>query len=112
MNPLLRRTEEILEIAQTGTCADNGAFIVVDHRGSMRMLDPTGWTMSAVVREFGASEVYWIERRAGELKVEAWSRAGRCTLTKPTPGARPFIASNQALTVYPKMLQVLPQPTC
>jgi len=83
VSPLLRKAEEILEIAMAG---ENGALesaIVVDRQGGFRMMDPAGWSLSGLAAEFGAAAVYKIDRRGDSVRVEGWDGVDRCLLQRP-----------------------------
>ena len=46
--------------------------ILINTRGGMRMLDPSGWSLPALCAEFGAAAVYSVARR-GTVRVEGWA---------------------------------------
>jgi hypothetical protein len=79
VSPLLRHAEEILETALLG--ADE-VGIVVGRRGTLRMIDPTGWSLPAMRVEFGAAAVYKVERRGNTVRVEGWDGDRSCRLEK------------------------------
>jgi hypothetical protein len=65
------------------------------------MFSSGGWSVPGLIREFGAEEVFTIEKFAGTITVEAWSATDRCIIREkaghpPVPG-------------YATMLQVTPQ---
>jgi hypothetical protein len=86
---LLRNAESIFEIAAAPAAEYGNAALVVDRAGGMRVLNSAEWSLPAIICEFGAAEVYLIERRSGKLKVEGWSTAERCVVDGPPsrPGA-------------------------
>jgi hypothetical protein len=118
----LRDAESILEIASAAPDDAGDAVIVVDRSGGMRMLDPAGWSMAGLVQEFGAKEVYRIDRRMGIIKVEAWSETEHCLVTHRKTGSRlthlpwvvptyepTYVPTCQNPAGYARMLQILPR---
>ncbi len=85
----LRQAEEILEIAVSGDRDANDLAILIDTRGGMRMLDPSGWTLPALCTEFGAAAVYSVARRGSTVRVEGWGGGERCLLQR---NLRPYPA--------------------
>ena len=81
MSQFLRQAEEILETALIGS---QEVAIVIDRRGSMRMLDPAGWSLPAMGIEFGAAFVYKVERRGSAVRVEGWDGVQSCRLERNT----------------------------
>jgi hypothetical protein len=75
----LRQAEEILE---TATIGSGEVAIVIGPRGTVRMLDPSGWSLPAMRTEFGATSVFKVERRGGRIVVEGWDGERRCRLEK------------------------------
>jgi hypothetical protein len=84
---LLRQAEDILEIAERG---NQDLAIVIDSLGGMRMLDPAGWSLSALAAESGAASVFKVERRAGALRIEGWEGGQRCLIQRPAQAASPL----------------------
>jgi hypothetical protein len=82
VSTFLRHAEEILEIALHG---EEQVGILIDRRGGVRMVDPTGWSLPALRQEYGAGWVYRVDRRAGLLRVEGWDGSRRCLLERPLP---------------------------
>jgi hypothetical protein len=78
----LRHAEEILEIALHGT---EQIGIVVDRQGTVRTVDPAGWSMPSLRVEYGARFVYKVERCAGTVRVEGWDGAQSCVLQRSLP---------------------------
>lgn len=79
---LMRNAESIYEIAIAPAAEYDNAALVVDRAGLMRVLNSTEWSLPAIICEFGASEVYMIERRPGKVKVEGWSATDRCVVER------------------------------
>jgi hypothetical protein len=79
---LLRNAESIFEIAIAPAAEYDNAALVLDRSGGMRVLNSAEWSLPAIICEFGASEVYLIEKRPGKVKVEGWSTAGKCVLER------------------------------
>jgi hypothetical protein len=48
----------------------------------MRVLNSAEWSLPAIICEFGALEVYLIEKRPGKVKVEGWSSGEKCVLER------------------------------
>jgi hypothetical protein len=81
VSTLLRNVESIFEIAIAPAAEYDNAALVVDRAGGMRVLNAAEWSLPGIVCEFGASEVYLIERRSGKLKVEGWSATETCVVS-------------------------------
>ena len=79
MSVFLRQAEEILEIA---VCGKEEIAIVIDRQGSVRMMDPNGWSLPSLHLECGAGFVYKVERRAGMVRVEGWNGTEGCLLQR------------------------------
>lgn len=88
MHTLLRRAEDIVEIAVQSGRAAGESVIVLDRQGGMRMLDPAGWTLEGLIGEFGASEVFRLESRGGTVRVEGWSPSERCQVQRKSTHER------------------------
>jgi hypothetical protein len=100
----LQRAEEVLEVALTAEDGAAEGLILFDNAGGMRMLDPAGWSLNGLIREFGAREIYRIERRNGAVRVEGWSANQQCLLQRKS--------ARQRLTeCYPSTLQRVPRLT-
>jgi hypothetical protein len=89
---LAQQAEEILDTAVRGDTRGSDLVILLDRQGGIRMLDPLGWTLSALKAEFGASTMFKIERSAGATSVEGWAGLERCIVERqcdlspaPTP---------------------------
>ena len=87
----MRKAEEILEVAAKGGALPDTA-ILLDRQGSMRMMDPTGWSLAGMAAEFGAAAVYRIERRGQAVRVEGWNGIDRCLLQRRNGGIFPMQA--------------------
>ena len=87
MGTLLRNAESIFEIAIAPAAEYDNAALVVDRAGGMRVLNSAEWSLPAIICEFGASEVYLIDRRSGNLKVEGWSATETCVIEKSPSSA-------------------------
>lgn len=77
---LRRRAESILRVATAPHAKPEGTAIVLDRAGLVRVVNPEGWTLSALIQEFGGVEVYMVKKFAGTVTVEGWSLQDRCTL--------------------------------
>jgi len=100
VNALLRRAESILEVAAAPSASGTGTFIVVDRSGSVRMMNSEGWTMTGIIQEFGANEVYLVRKHNGTTTVEGWTPTDRCTISQQEKAKKP---------AYAAMLQVMPR---
>ena len=87
VSAFLRQAEEVLDTAFEGD-GDQDVVIVIDRRGSMRMIDPTGWTLPAISAEYGAAAVYRVERGGGATRVEGLCGSERCLLQRKHPPFR------------------------
>ena len=95
MDRFLRQAHDILEIA--GAAADGPPLaILIERQGGMRVLDPSGWSLCGLAAEFGASEVYCIERRRGSVRVEGWAGGRRCLVER---AAQPCINASSEKSV-------------
>lgn len=81
MCTLLRNAESIFEIAVTPAAEYDNAALVVDRAGGMLVLNSAEWSLPGIICEFGASEIYLIERKTGKVTVEAWSPDERWVVT-------------------------------
>lgn len=79
MSPLLLHAEEILETALSGSAE---VAIIVGRQGTLRMIEPAGWSLPAMRTEFGAAAVYKVERRGNTVRVEGWDGEKSCRLEK------------------------------
>ena len=83
MDAFLRDAEQILETAAAAQSGPAEHLIAVLRSGSIRVLsDATGWSLSALALEYGASAVYRVIRRTRQVRVDAWSLGRTCTLTR------------------------------
>ncbi len=100
MSNFLRHADDILEIAMRG---DEAVAILMDQRGGVRMVDPTGWSLQSLYQEYGCGYVYKVDRHAGMLRVEGWDGSRRCLLQRPLP-RRPLMG----LPGMPRLSSCLP----
>lgn len=82
MSAFLQQAGDILEIAASGDGSLQDMAILIDRQGSMRMLDPSGWSLAALGAEFGATAVYKVERRGTSVRVEGWDGSERCLVQR------------------------------
>jgi hypothetical protein len=101
-----RRAEEILEIATTGSAALGDTLMVLDRQGGLRMLEPAGWSLSALAAEFGAEAVYKVERWGSSVRVEGWNGSERCLLQGQTNAERVPSLLGAPFTPQATMLQL------
>ena len=85
---MLSQAEGLLEVAAAGDSSSRDLLILTDRQGGTRMLEAAGWTLSAVLAEYGAEMVFRVERRGSRVRVEGWDGSCRCLvqrdLTPPT----------------------------
>ena len=86
MGAFLHRAEEILTVAAAGTDRTGDLVILVDRQGGICMLDPAGWSLSALQAHYGAASLYKVERRAQTVRVEGWESDQRCLLQRDLRG--------------------------
>jgi hypothetical protein len=82
VSQFLRKAEEILEVAAAGGSTLSDTAILIDRRGGLRMLDPTGWSLPGLAAEYGAAAVYKVEHRGRAVRVEGWDGSDRCLLQR------------------------------
>ena len=102
MDRFLQRAEEVLEVALTAGEGAADCLILLDSAGGVRMFDPTGWSVTGLIREFGAREIYKVERRNGAVRVEGWSASQQVLLQRKSD--RPRLPA-----CYPSTLQACPR---
>ncbi len=86
MSQLFRRAESILEVAASPGANSGPTAIVLDRSGQLRVINQSGWSRAGLIEEFGAREVYLIQRRAGSVTVEGWSASDCCTVSTKQVG--------------------------
>jgi len=108
MNDLFQRAESILEAASAPGASSAGNAIVLDRAGCVSVLDSTGWTLSGLIREYGAEEVFIISKSASTTTVEGWSATSHCTVHQKTRRKR---VADSAIGPrnYAAMSQIPPQ---
>jgi hypothetical protein len=79
------RADAVFEIASDPCARLDRTAIVVYRTGGMHVVSTTEWSLPAIIHEFGAIEVYLIDRKSGKLTVEAWSPTGGCTVSDRLP---------------------------
>lgn len=117
MTALSQRAEEILDTAVHADDNWRGLVILIDRQGGMRMLDPAGWTMSALSAEFGASAVFQVKKGPGTTSVEGWAGNDRCLIERQNGGssfARLFLtpAVRHPIRLQPTPLLLSPSDAC
>lgn len=85
VSSLLRKAESIFEIAIAPAAEYDNAAVVVDRAGGIVVLNCAEWSLPGIVCEFGASEVYLVERKTGKVSVEAWSTDESWVVTSTRP---------------------------
>jgi hypothetical protein len=110
VNDLFLRAESILDVASAPGANSDGTVILMDRAGQLRVMSLEGWTLPALISEFGAREVYMVRKRAETITVEGWSVTDRCTMSRAQN--RPTFAGRMPLHSaggYAATSQVTPQ---
>jgi hypothetical protein len=100
----LQQAEDILDVAASGDTSLQDVVIVIDRQGSMRMLDPIGWSLPALSAEFGATAVYKVERRGEMVRVEGWNGFQRCLIQRNLSSAKLFHLPGMGSMAHAMML--------
>lgn len=104
MDSFVRNAEQILETAvKAKDCGTPEYLISVSYQGSIQILsETTGWSLSALAADRGATAVYRVRRQGRLVRVEGWSAGRNCILDRelpavwqPRPGASGFYATLQ-----------------
>ena len=104
MRAFLQQAEDILDVAASGDTSLQDVVIVMDRQGSMRMLDPIGWSLPALSAEFGATAVYKVERRGEMVRVEGWNGFQRCLIQRNLSSAKLFHLPGMGSIAHAMML--------
>ena len=86
----LLRDEQVLETALSGAAAGlEPTAICITPTGDIRIIAAScGWALPALAGHHGAETVYRVEQRAGQVRVEGWSRGESCILVREIPTLR------------------------
>jgi hypothetical protein len=89
MDSFVRNAEQILETAvKAKDCGTPEYLISVSYQGSIQILsETTGWSLSALAAERGATAVYRVKRLGRLVRVEGWSAGRNCVLNRELPEA-------------------------
>jgi len=90
VSAFLRQAEDVLDTAIDGG-GDQDVVIVIGRQGGIRMMDPAGWTLSALSAEYGARAVYRVERRGDATRVEGLCGSEPGMPDCPAPAANAMI---------------------
>ena len=82
MSDLIRKAEGVFDVAIGSAPESPRVAVVIDRAGGLRVLNSNEWSLAALIEEFGAAEVYVIDRRFGEIRVEGWSPDETCVITR------------------------------
>ena len=104
MSGLIRKAEQVLDVAAQSAETGSGQFIVVDNSGSIRIVASSCWSLAGLIDELGAREVFHVQKVLHAVRVEAWSKNERCVVQRQLPASR-FIFRNPLQSVHPIMLQ-------
>jgi hypothetical protein len=79
----LSRAEEILEVAISTSISENSDLVIlIRHDGGVRMFDGAGWGLPGLLAEYGAREVYKVERRGTIIRVAGQSPSQTCLVER------------------------------
>jgi hypothetical protein len=95
----LQYAEEILTVAAAAVDRSDDLMILVDQQGSIRMLDPAGWSLPALQAHYGAASLYKVQRRGQTVRVEGWENEQRCLLQRDL--RKPNLSDLPGFTVLP-----------
>jgi hypothetical protein len=87
VSAFLRQAEDVLDTAIDGG-SDQDVVIVIGRQGGIRLMDPAGWTLSALRAEYGATAVYRVEHRQDATRVEGLCGSERCLLQRKSPHSK------------------------
>lgn len=89
MDTFIRHAEQILDTAlEARDSASSEYLISVSYLGSIHILsEASGWSLSALAAEHGATAVYRVKRMGKKVHVEGWSAGRSCVLTREWPEA-------------------------
>jgi len=80
---------------------DQDLVIVIERRGGMRMLDPSGWTLPALSAEFGAAAVYRVSRRLSATRVEGLCGSERCLFERRNQPSQGWSVGMPGMPAFP-----------
>ena len=66
----------------TSSNENSDLVILVRHDGGMRMFDGAGWGLAGLLAEYGAREVYKVERRGKTIRLAGQSLSQTCVLER------------------------------
>jgi hypothetical protein len=111
VSAFFRLAEQILDVAASPAAESGEHFILFDHAGGMRLIESAGWSLMGLIHEFGAREVFRVDRFAGTVRVEGWSRSEKCLIQRQQPRVR-VAPGNSGVFGYATKFQRLPQLAC
>jgi hypothetical protein len=79
VSPFLRNAHEIFATARQNA-GDCSVAILVAPDGTLRICPSAGWDLECLRLHHGAAAVYGVTRRGSQVRVEARSPSGQCTL--------------------------------
>lgn len=85
--------EQVFEVAQAAGAGEgiSDLAILIQPDGAIRLMDASGWQLSALAAHSGADTVYRVTRQQGRVRVEGRSRTHSCLLQTEIPCLRPPI---------------------
>jgi hypothetical protein len=107
---------EVAAAASTGGAEPCDLAIVIQPGGAIRMLDASGWRLSALAAHAGADTAYRVTRQPGRVRVEGTSGARSCLLETALPSLRAPLPPPRIFTPGPALVPVptaavgLPRP--
>jgi len=104
----LKRAEEILDVAVSTSIGGSSDFaILIRHDGGMQIFDGIGWELTGLMAEYGAREVYKIERRLTLIRVAGQSGSQTCLLERKFEPSRGYPPARHSMG-YPIRSQAAP----
>jgi hypothetical protein len=78
----------------TSEMGNSDLAVLIGYDGGMRMLDGSGWAPSGLLAEYGARQVYKVERRGTMIRVAGQSASQSCLLQQniSSPRRNPLYA--------------------
>jgi hypothetical protein len=102
VSAFLKHAEEIFAAACTAGPEDCDMAILVNRDGGIHMVAGTGWQLEPMRLHYGASAAYRVNRKGGQVKLEARRANESCTLV----AEQPIRASRNGLADFPQYLML------
>ena len=112
MSKFLADAEEILRVATVragGECMPDELAILIDGKGTIRMLDAAGWRIDSLQASYGVDTVYRVAVKSGQARLEGRSGFQSCVLEIPQPhNAARFLSTPYSYCVQPVAMRQIP----